>query len=99
VFWKPALTAAAALLAVAVAASRVYLGEHTLAQVLVGSLVGGAAAVVWYGIYCLVLRPALVPLLEHPLLRYFYVRDNSKVADVMQQEYEAHRSALQTKAR
>jgi len=35
-FWKPALTAVAALLALAVAASRVYLGEHTLAQVVVG---------------------------------------------------------------
>ena len=46
-FWKPALTAAAALLALAVAASRVYLGEHTLAQVVVGSLVGGAAAAAW----------------------------------------------------
>jgi hypothetical protein len=38
-------------------------------------------------------------LLEHPLLRYFYVRDNSRVTDAMQQEYEAHRAALQTKAR
>ena len=48
----------------AVAASRVYLGEHTLAQVVVGSLVGGAAAVVWYGFYCLLLRSALVPMLS-----------------------------------
>lgn len=98
-FWKPALTIVAALLAVAVAASRVYLGEHTLAQVAVGSLVGGVAAVAWYVFYCLVLRPVLVPMLEHPLLQYFYVRDNSKVTDIMQREYEVHRSALQTKAR
>ena len=98
-FWKPALTAAAVLLAVAVGASRVYLGEHSLAQVAVGSLVGGAAAVAWYGCYCLALRPALIPILEHPLLRYFYVRDSSHVADVMRREYEVHRTVLQTKAR
>jgi dolichyldiphosphatase len=98
-FWKPALTLAAAALAFAVGASRIYLGEHSVAQVLVGSLVGAATALAWYACFCSVLRPLLLPLLEQPPLRYFYVRDNSHTSDVMRREYEAHRAGLQIKAR
>ena len=61
--------------------------------------VGAATALAWYACFCSVLRPLLLPLLEQPLLRYFYVRDNSHTSDVMRREYEAHRAGLQIKAR
>ena len=97
--WKPAGTALAVLLAAAVGASRVYLGEHSSAQVAVGSAVGAAVGVAWYALFCAVLRPLLLPLLEHPLARYFYLRDASRVADVMRKNYEWHRAFALTKAR
>ena len=97
--WKPLLTLGAVLLCAAVGASRIYLGEHTPAQVAVGSAVGAAFAAAWYTLYCAAQRPLLLPLLESPLLRYFYLCDNSRVADVMLHEYEAHREGLQSKAR
>ena len=87
------------LLATAVGASRVYLGEHSSAQVAVGSAVGAAVGVAWYALFCAVLRPLLLPLLEHPLARYFYLRDASRVADALRQEYEWHRAFALTKAR
>lgn len=97
--WKPAMTTLAMLAAAAVGASRIHLGEHSPAQVGVGSAVGAAVGVAWYALYTAVLRPLLLPLLEHPLARYFYARDASRVADVMRHEYDWHRAFAQTKAR
>ena len=91
--WKPLAAAAAILATVAVALSRVYLGEHTPAQVIVGSAVGLAAGVGWYLLYAAV-RPALRPLLSLGIARYFYIRDAGEIPDVMAREYAWHCSAV-----
>ena len=88
------LAAAAAIVAtIAVALSRIYLGEHTPAQVIVGSAVGLAAGVAWYLLYAAV-RPALRPLLSLGIARYFYIRDAGEIPDVMAREYAWHCSAV-----
>lgn len=62
--------------AVAVAASRVYLGYHTVKQVLVGSAAGAAFAVVWFVVVGVVRGTGLLGwALDTPLAKAVKVRD------------------------
>jgi dolichyldiphosphatase len=88
--WKPLLTAGALTLLVAVGASRIYLHEHSPAQVGVGAIIGCAAGALWHWLYLLFALPVLRPrLADSSIGRYFYVRETSTVPDVMRTEYEA----------
>ena len=87
--WRPALAAGMLALAAAVAASRVYLGYHTLEQVLAGLVVGSAVAVVWFVLYASIVRPRIGGWVSHPVCRYFMVRDCSHLEDIVAFEYEA----------
>ncbi|KAG8463914.1 hypothetical protein KFE25_000082 [Diacronema lutheri] len=87
--WRPLLGAAVALLAVLVATSRVYLGEHSAAQVAVGGCIGALIGACWYALYEAAVRPNVVALLRAPLLEYFYVRDCSHLSDVVSWEHAA----------
>ena len=88
--WRPALGAATALLAAAVAASRVYLGYHSVDQVLAGLSFGAAFAACWFGAYAALLRPRLGPWVRgSAACRYLLVRDCAHVADVVRAEYDA----------
>uniref|UniRef100_A0A7S0LDD4 Phosphatidic acid phosphatase type 2/haloperoxidase domain-containing protein n=1 Tax=Coccolithus braarudii TaxID=221442 RepID=A0A7S0LDD4_9EUKA len=86
--FKPLLSLLGVLLVVAVGVSRVYLGEHTEEQVLVGGLCGLALGVAWQLMYARVARPALLPLLDGGCCRYFYIRDSSHIPDVLRKEHE-----------
>jgi dolichyldiphosphatase len=96
--WKPLVSLATVALVAAVGVSRIYLGEHTVEQVLaglaVGTLVGCSTHVAYHAAL-----PALRPMLPLAFCRFFYLRDTSHVQDVMRAEYEWHaESAARTAA-
>lgn len=94
--WKPLLTITATVLLVLVGSSRVYLGEHSREQVIVGAAVGLIAGLVWHTLYCF-MRPTLLRILEWRIARYFYVRDCSHVRDVLRAEDDFYRASFHTR--
>lgn len=91
--WSYAERAAAAVFVLAVAAlvawSRVYLGYHTVNQVLVGSLAGSVCAVAWYAATALARSMGLLAwALESPFARGLRVRDLVVSEDLCQAGWE-----------
>lgn len=91
--WSYAERAAASvvvlLAAAAVSWSRVYLGYHTVSQVLVGTLAGVACAVVWYGVTAVVRETGLLAWgLESPPARGLRLRDLVVSEDLSQAGWE-----------
>eukprot|EP00301_Raphidiophrys_heterophryoidea_P025776 c8725_g1_i2.p1 GENE.c8725_g1_i2~~c8725_g1_i2.p1 ORF type:complete len:142 (-),score=11.64 c8725_g1_i2:123-548(-) len=71
-----------------VAFSRIYLGYHTQAQVIVGSIVGAALAVIWYFVTWLWLKPQIFPIiLRWRISQLLFVRDNSDKCCILESEY------------
>lgn len=84
------------LLAVLVGWSRVYLGYHTVLQVVVGALIGAMTGSMWWMLTELYLRPQLYPALEATAFaKMCCVKDSSNVPDVMRVEYQASLHARQ----
>lgn len=76
-------------IAAAVAWSRVYLGYHTVNQVLVGLLAGTLSAVAWYGVTAVVRETGLLAwALESPVARGLRVRDLVVSEDLAQAGWE-----------
>ncbi|CAB4421039.1 unnamed protein product [Rhizophagus irregularis] len=69
--------------------SRVYLIYHTTKQVIVGNIFGLTFAIFWYILLEKIIRPLGVfkIIIESRLARYFYIRDNSFVKDIVNIEY------------
>lgn len=91
--WSLAERAAAAavvlLAAAAVAWSRVYLGYHTVSQVLVGAGAGAACGVAWYVATALARRAGLLAwALESPVARGLRLRDLVVSEDLSQAGWE-----------
>jgi membrane-associated phospholipid phosphatase len=87
--WRAALAAAMLALALAVGASRVYLGYHTRAQVGAGLAVGTTCAVAWLGLYATVLRSRLGAwVAASRVCAYLMVRDCAHMEDVVAWEYD-----------
>lgn len=83
------LSFAALVLAALVAWSRVYLGYHTVRQVLAGCAAGAGCAAAWFAVtYALRETGALAWALEMPVARWFRVRDLVVVEDVCQAGWE-----------
>lgn len=80
---------ASQLAAAAVAASRVYLGYHSVLQVLAGYGVGCVTGVVWYAVTQACLRPLFPALANSALGRTLRMRDSTRVDDVLGLEYRA----------
>jgi dolichyldiphosphatase len=87
--WKVMASIFASSLAGLVMYSRVYLGYHSILQVLVGCLVGGAVAILWYIFSEAYLRPHYAAIAKWRVCQYFLVRDTSAVGDVLSLEYRA----------
>lgn len=91
--WSYAERAAAAVFVLGVAAlvawSRVYLGYHTVNQVLVGCLAGSACAVAWYAVTAFARSTGLLALaLDSPFARGLRVRDLVVSEDLCQAGWE-----------
>ncbi|KAJ2808138.1 hypothetical protein H4R20_000993 [Coemansia guatemalensis] len=77
------------ILGISVAFSRVYLGYHTVWQVLAGAVVGVGFGVIWYLFVEQVLRPSglLDLILATSFCRWLLIRDSRHVLDVALAEY------------
>lgn len=77
------------VVAAAVAWSRVYLGYHTVNQVLAGSLAGTLSAAAWYGVTAVVRETGLLAwALASPVARGLRVRDLVVSEDLAQAGWE-----------
>jgi dolichyldiphosphatase len=81
--------ALAAGFAVLVPVSRVVLGVHTISQVVVGGVLGGALAICWFKIGTLLARPQGVFrwLEQTRVARALYLKDSSAIDNVLKAEY------------
>ncbi|ROW11726.1 hypothetical protein VPNG_05612 [Cytospora leucostoma] len=91
--WSLAERAAASVLVLSVAAavawSRVYLGYHTVTQVLAGCLAGALSALAWYGATHVVRETGLLAwALESPVARSLRIRDLVVSEDLCQAGWE-----------
>ncbi|KAF2072017.1 hypothetical protein CYY_006680 [Polysphondylium violaceum] len=76
------------ILAASVAYSRVHLYYHTSKQVFFGSMVGLILGFIWYNVIEKLFRPYLFPLIiNHPIGKYFYLRDTSSIDNLLKFEY------------
>ena len=79
--------------AVIVMYSRIYLGYHSLGQVIAGCCLGLILGLVWFLIVNVVLVHTFPILEDLSICRYFYIRDSTHIPDVMRFEYENCRAA------
>ncbi|CAO0796649.1 unnamed protein product [Mucor circinelloides] len=87
--WKVLTSLAMFALACLVSMSRIYLGYHTLNQVIVGSLVGIFFGSVWYGFINLLHQTNCIDwILDTWVARKLYLRDMSNVENVARWDYE-----------
>ncbi|CAN6581076.1 unnamed protein product [Malus baccata var. baccata] len=73
--------------------SRVYLGYHTVAQVLAGSAFGVFLGAVWFWVVNSVLYRSFPMIEESWFGRYFYIKDTSHIPNVLKFEYDNARDA------
>ncbi|KAJ2044312.1 hypothetical protein GGI08_007140 [Coemansia sp. S2] len=99
VIHKRAVQMGAAVLGVLVAASRVYLGYHTVIQVLAGGMVGLVAGLVWYWLVEHVLYPSglVEKLLSTFICQWLLIRDSRGVPDIALAEYRLSQSIKKQK--
>ncbi|KAK8809101.1 hypothetical protein WA171_001227 [Blastocystis sp. BT1] len=67
---------------------RIYLGEHSLPQVLVGVCVGLAYGLFWYYLDITYFRSLYHRIASTPLFRWFQFKDYSNVIDPLERERE-----------
>ncbi|ESW16536.1 hypothetical protein PHAVU_007G164600 [Phaseolus vulgaris] len=72
--------------------SRVYLGYHTVAQVLAGTALGVFLGAVWFRIVNSVLYPYFPLIEESAFGRLLYVKDTSHISNVLKFEYDMARA-------
>jgi len=88
--WGYIYAVLAYVVAATVALSRVYLGYHTLYQVLVGCTMGCVIAPFWLLITEKFIRPVLFPFVESmEIAKFLYIRDTSDIPDITKFEYDA----------
>ena len=85
-------------LGLSVAYSRVYLGYHSLKQVLVGLGVGGCAGCAWFFIYLSILEPFGKVFTRTWIAQKLLIRDASSIGNIVKFEhniYSLHESKIQ----
>ncbi|CAH9078206.1 unnamed protein product [Cuscuta epithymum] len=73
--------------------SRVYLGYHSVAQVLAGAGLGAVLGGAWFWVVNSQIRRHFPAMEETALGRFFYIKDTSDIPDVLRFEYENARAA------
>lgn len=68
--------------------SRIYLGYHTLPQVVAGGCVGVALGTAWFHVVDRCLRPRFAAWSESPFCRYLCIKDDSHIPNVLLFEYQ-----------
>ena len=98
IIWRILISLGCVSLSLLVGWSRIYLGHHTLLQVLVGGAVGTALGLIHFLVIEMLRRyRVFYNLSQHPLSKFLLLRDCSNV-DVMTVEYQAIANAAYKKA-
>ncbi|GAA5813014.1 hypothetical protein MFLAVUS_006480 [Mucor flavus] len=96
--WKVLTIFAMFSLAILVSVSRIYLGYHTLNQVIIGSLVGIFFGLIWYTVTKLLHSFGAIDfILDLPISKKLYIRDMGLIDNVAQFEYEQWANLRQQK--
>ncbi|GBC00998.1 hypothetical protein RclHR1_04020024 [Rhizophagus clarus] len=87
--WKFPIILGLILFSCLVSYSRIYLNYHTTKQVIIGNILGLTFAIFWYILLEKIIRPLGIfkIIIESRLARYFYIRDNSSIKDIIKIEY------------
>ncbi|KAI8138014.1 phosphatidic acid phosphatase type 2/haloperoxidase [Fennellomyces sp. T-0311] len=87
---KAVVSVAMFALALLVSYSRVYLGYHTLLQVIAGTTIGCIFGIAWYGFteYGLRRSGLIQWVLDHPVGKLLYLRDMRTIDNVARWEYK-----------
>jgi len=75
--------------AILVAYSRIYLYYHTIAQVVVGSLIGTIFGCIWYYFVNYQFIKYVPFIIDQPLAKYFLIRDYSPIPHIIHFQYES----------
>ncbi|RUP46658.1 phosphatidic acid phosphatase type 2/haloperoxidase [Jimgerdemannia flammicorona] len=97
--WKHLLAIVAISFSVVVSYSRIYLGYHTLTQVIYGASFGVCFAVFWYTFTEHVIRPQgwFSWAVQHPWGKLFYLRDSRDIPNVARWEYQLYETEIKAK--
>ncbi|CAO3700541.1 unnamed protein product [Rhizopus stolonifer] len=86
--WKSLSSLAMITLALLVSISRVYLGYHTVNQVIVGSLAGSFFGLFWYAIVNKLYSSKWIDfIVDSSLAKRIYLRDSRSIDNVAKWEY------------
>ncbi|KAH9493240.1 Dolichyldiphosphatase 1 [Bulinus truncatus] len=97
--WKYVCAGVGVLCAIIVSWSRIYLGYHTMSQVLVGSFLGIVLGTLWFINVHILLTP-LFPLLASSLIgEFFMLRDSTLIPHVLWFEYTCSRNEARSRQR
>jgi len=91
-WWKPFMSLSATVLAAVVTYSRVYLGYHTTAQVMWGSGIGIASAIIWFLFTQKALTPLFPIIAASPYAEFFLIRDTTLIPNLLVFEYTTSRA-------
>ncbi|XP_022667917.1 dolichyldiphosphatase 1-like isoform X1 [Varroa jacobsoni] len=97
--WRHLLIAGGFFWAGAVAASRVYLEYHTLAQVMAGGALGALAACAWFALTHCVFTPLFPYICSWRISELLLLRDTTLIPNVMWFEYTSYRQESRTRQR
>ncbi|KAI9471825.1 MAG: phosphatidic acid phosphatase type 2/haloperoxidase [Benjaminiella poitrasii] len=87
--WKLLASLGMSTLAILVSISRIYLGYHTLNQVIIGSLVGSLFGLIWYIIVKSLHAIGIIKaILETSIARKLYLKDMTFIDNAARWEYE-----------
>ncbi|MQL82596.1 hypothetical protein Taro_015077 [Colocasia esculenta] len=73
--------------------SRVYLGYHTVAQVVAGATLGIVLGALWYWVVNSMLIDYFPAIEESAFGRFFYIKDSSHIPNVLKFEYDNARAS------
>ncbi|CAH1785914.1 unnamed protein product, partial [Owenia fusiformis] len=89
--WKYAVSALALVASTAVCYSRVYLGYHTIRQVLWGGVTGSTLGIFWFIMVQFVFTPLFPTIAAWPISEHLMLRDSTLIPNVMWFEYTSSR--------
>ncbi|RCH98814.1 hypothetical protein CU097_014408 [Rhizopus azygosporus] len=87
--WKVLISNLMLLLAILVSISRVYLGYHTLNQVIAGSCIGTCFGICWFALVQLIYSTGIIDtIIDSPLAKMIYLKDMRMIDNVVEWEYQ-----------
>ena len=97
--WKLSMTTILHCTAGVVTYSRVYLGYHTVNQVIWGAAIGYIVSVIWFLLSQLVFAPFFPMIVHSKFGEFFMIRDSSLIPDVLWFEYTISRNEARVRSR